>query len=80
MRKVVEGYEIGSDIIKLLGLPERTFNVDIHIPVDGPVAVSCKYYLLLDKSERKDLEVAFKQYELCEKEPEDINNKSGGVE
>ena len=80
MKKIIEGFEIGSDVIKLLGLPEETFDINVHIPAEGTVTVSCKYYLSLDPSETEDLGVAIAQYELCEKEPEDVNNESGGEE
>jgi len=71
MGKQVIGGELGMRLIRLLGLPERAFEVDVHITTKDVVTASCKYYPALDSAEIEETEEILAQYELCEKKAEE---------
>ena len=68
MANAIIGEDIGRSLIDLLGLPERTFEIDIHIPLREAVTVSCKYYPTPGPEEIEGVKEVFARYELDEKE------------
>ena len=77
MKEVVLGKDLGGRFIEIFGLPENTFDFNIHFPIDGVVEVNCTYCPSIDSEEADKVAAILSEYELCEKE---VDNKSGGVE
>ena len=66
----VTGWDVGAELIELLGLPDSGFNITINVPLDGAVTVEYAFYP--NPSQVAEITEAIARYavvEIVEKEP-----------
>lgn len=63
---IIDGFQFGTDVAQLLGLPKGTRAFTLRCEVDKPVIVECEYYP--DNSGVTELRTVFSRYEIMRRD------------